>query len=307
MKLNFSNISVLVIGDFMLDKYTIGTSNRMSPEFPVPVILKEEEIDCPGGAGNVVLNLLSLGAHVSCMGFIGNDKEGVVLSEILKSKGANIDFLRPLDGHTTTLKNRIISNNIQQVRIDSERKIKVPSKIFFKLLSNDTLNKFDVIILSDYNKGIIDKPLFDYKKHNVIVDPKKTDFSIYANANIVTPNIYELQATSKVKLKTKKLIVKHCNELILKYNINHIVVKRGAKGMIVVSENNNYFDICAHNVSEPDVTGAGDTVISVLSLMMNFANDIKMAAEVANLAASIVVSKKGTSTISLKEISKGID
>lgn len=307
MKLDFSNIRILVIGDFMLDRYTIGNSTRMSPEFPVPVILQDKIIDCPGGAGNVVLNLLGLGANVSCMGFVGDDSEGAALLEILKKEGADINFLKTMDGHLTTLKNRVISNNLQQLRIDSEKRVELSKKDFSNIISKNLLQKFDTIILSDYNKGVVEHNLFDYQDYNVIIDPKKTDFSIYSNSNIITPNIFELQATSKVRLNTKKLIINHCRELARKYNINHVVLKRGAHGMLVVDQHDYLLEIPGHKVINPDVTGAGDTVISILSLMMCITKNIEISSKAANLAASMVVSKKGTSTLSLNEFNQHIN
>ena len=134
MKLNFSNIKVLVIGDFMLDKYTYGDSYRMSPEFPVPVILQDKVCYYAGGAGNVVQNLLSLKAKVSCMGIIGDDLEGEILSNILQKKGANTKNLKVASNNITTLKHRVISKGKQCLRIDSEKKYK--GIIYAKILKS---------------------------------------------------------------------------------------------------------------------------------------------------------------------------
>lgn len=306
-KIDFSDINVLVIGDFMLDKYSYGKSNRMSPEFPVPVVLQNKITYFAGGAGNVVQNLLRLNANVSCMGIIGNDFEGNILLKILNEKGANIKNLKFYPDNITTLKHRIISGGQQLLRIDSEKENKSINKKIFSNFLEKEIDKFDIIILSDYNKGVIEKPYFNYKNHNVIIDPKKSDFCFYKDANIITPNIYELQETTKIQLKSKKLIIDCCKKIIKNYNINHVVVKRGSKGMIVVSKDGNISEIAGHFVESPDVTGAGDTVIAVLSLAMYQTKDIKLSAKIANLAASMVVEKTATSTISPDEINSKLE
>tara|TARA_B100001248_G_scaffold207794_1_gene161837 strand:+ start:6576 stop:7496 length:921 start_codon:yes stop_codon:yes gene_type:complete len=300
MNVDFSNYKVMVIGDLMIDNYIFGKSSRISPEAPVPVIIPETENTVLGGAGNVVNNLSNLGAQVSCMGVVGNDIWGEKLISLLKAKSVNTNCIEVLNNYPTTVKKRIYSNGVQVARLDTEKIIDwSPSKVFLDM----DFEKFDVIILSDYNKGVLNSPWYKSKfsKNVVIVDPKKDDFNFYQGANIITPNLKELEKVSKTKINNKA-IFHNCNELISKHNIDYIVVKKGDKGMTIVGKNNFLKNIKAHNVKSPDVTGAGDTVISTLSLFFAKTKNIIKSAEIANFAASIVVSKSGTASIKKEDI-----
>ena len=307
MKFNFSNINVLLIGDFMVDHYIMGTSNRISPEAPVPVVIPEKEYSIPGGAGNVAMNLSAMGANVKCLGVVGNDIWGKKLLSILKNKGIDVDDMDVVKGHLTTLKKRIYSNGKQVARIDTEKIIDN------FLLSNFNLSKHlkekDVCILSDYNKGVIQNADLDYNNkifntNILIVDPKKNDFSFYEKANIITPNLNELQKATKIEIQDSQSIIAACNELIKKHHFHYIVAKRGADGMTVVGKDNFIKHIEAHSVKNPDVTGAGDTVIAALSIAYAKTQDIALSAHFANNAAATVVGKPGTAIASLQEIEK---
>ena len=300
MNFDFSNYKVMVIGDFMIDNYTFGKSSRISPEAPVPVITPEFENTVLGGAGNVVNNLSNLGAQVSCMGVVGGDVWGKKLISLLKAKSVSTNYIEVLEDYPTTVKKRIYSNGVQVARLDTEKIINwSPSKEFLDV----NFEEFDVVILSDYNKGVLNSPWYKSKfsKNIVIIDPKKDNFNFYQNANIITPNLKELEKVSKTKINNKS-IFQNCNELITKHNIDYIVVKKGDKGMTIVGKNNFLKSIKAHNVKSPDVTGAGDTVISILSLFFAETKNIIRSAEIANYAASIVVSKSGTASIKIEDI-----
>ena len=165
MNLDFSDIKVLLIGDFMIDHYIIGTSNRMSPEAPVPVVTPEKEYFVPGGAENVAMNLCAMGANVSCLGFVGNDSWGKKLLSIFKNKNIDIQNIDVINNHPTTLKQRIYSDNEQIARLDTEKIIDwEPNK--------DSINGlYDVTILSDYNKGVLNGSWFSVPNlDNIIVD-----------------------------------------------------------------------------------------------------------------------------------------
>lgn len=293
MKFDFSKIKVLVIGDYMLDHYIIGTSNRVSPEAPVPVVLPQKEYSIPGGAGNVAMNLRSIGANVSCSGIIGDDMWGKKLLSLLNDKGINTDGINIIKNHPTTLKKRIYSDGKQVVRLDTE---------VFKEFSNPIHNitDYDVCILSDYNKGVIKNAEFD--ANLIIVDPKKDDFSFYKNANIITPNLNELQQATNVEVSDDKSIVDACEKLIKEFNFNYIVAKKGDKGITIVGKAQYIKHIQAINVKNPDVTGAGDTVIAVLSVIYAQTNDIELSARIANNAAAIVVGKSGTATVDVNDL-----
>jgi rfaE bifunctional protein kinase chain/domain len=307
MKFNFSDINVLLIGDFMIDHYIMGTSNRLSPEAPVPVVIPQKEYSIPGGAGNVAMNLSAMGANVKCLGVVGNDIWGKKLLSILKNEGIDVDDIDVVKGHLTTLKKRIYSNGKQVARIDTEKIIDNFLLSDFNLSTH--LKEKDVCILSDYNKGVIQNADLDYNnqilnKNIFIVDPKKNDFSFYEKANIVTPNLNELQKATNIEIQDSQSIITACTELIKKHDFNYIVAKRGADGMTIVGKDNFIKHIEAHSVKNPDVTGAGDTVIAALSIAYAKTQDIELSAHFANNAAATVVGKPGTATASVQEIEK---
>ena len=295
MKFDFSKIKVLVIGDFMIDHYIIGTSNRVSPEAPVPVVLPQKEYSIPGGAGNVAMNLRSIGANVSCSGVVGDDLWGKKLLSLLNDKGINTDGINIIKNHPTTLKKRIYSDGKQVVRLDTEDIKEFPTFI-------DNITNYDICILSDYNKGIIKNAKFD--SNLIIVDPKKEDFSVYKNANIITPNLNELSKATDVNISDDKSIVDACKKLIEEYNFNYIVAKKGDRGMTIVGRNNHVKHIHAKKVTNPDVTGAGDTVIAVLSVVFAQTQDIELSAKIANNAAGSVVEKSGTACVNIEDLEK---
>ncbi len=299
MSLDFSNIKTLLIGDFMIDHYIMGNSHRMSPEAPVPVIIPEEEYSIPGGAGNVAMNLRSMGAQVTCAGAVGNDNWGRKLISILNDEGISTNYINIIDNHVTTLKKRFYSNGKQIVRIDQE--------ICLDWESNEEIDykEYDIIIVSDYNKGVINS--ININADIVIVDPKKNDFSSYKSAHIITPNLNELQRATNSKIKDDQSIIDACNELIKINGFDYIVAKKGSKGMIVVGKDNFVKKIDAHPVENPDVTGAGDTVISTLSLAYAFTGDIERSAKIANTAAAIAVNKTGTASVTIDEINNYIN
>ena len=297
MNLNFSEIKVLLVGDFMLDHYTLGSSSRMSPEAPVPVITPQSEYITAGGAGNVAKNLSMLNANVDCVGFVGNDKWGKKLIEILQNNRINVDGIEILDNHVTTIKKRIYQNEKQVLRIDKEKIISWQPSI------DHNFEKYDVIIFSDYNKGALNNDWFKNQSlKNIIVDPKKTDFSYYSNCNIITPNINELQNATNFTILDNKSIIEACKFLIEKHGFEFVVAKKGSKGITIVGKDNYFKNIEPHEVKNPDVTGAGDTVISAFALSYIKTNDVEFSARIANYAASIVVSKQGTASININDL-----
>ena len=300
MNLDFSNITILLAGDLMIDHYIIGTSNRISPEAKVPVVIPKEEHSIPGGAANVAMNLCAMGAKVICLGVVGDDIWGGKLLSLLKNNGINIDGIDIIKDHPTTLKQRIYSDGKQVARLDTEKIIDWKINFMLKNIGN-----YDVCILSDYNKGVIKNANID--TNILIVDPKKDDFSLYSNANIITPNMNELQKATSINIKDDQSIVDACTELIRKNNFDYIVAKKGNKGMTIVGQNNFVKHITAHHVDSPDVTGAGDTVIAALSIAYAKTQDIELSARFANNAAATVVSKSGTATVTINEINNYIE
>tara|TARA_B100001250_G_scaffold392935_1_gene395212 strand:+ start:19 stop:903 length:885 start_codon:yes stop_codon:yes gene_type:complete len=293
MNLDFSDIKVLLIGDFMIDHYIMGTSNRVSPEAPVPVVIPYKEYSIPGGAGNVAMNLRSMGANVTCFGVVGDDIWGKKLLSLLKDKDINIDGIDIIKDHPTTLKKRIYSDGKQVARLDREVLIESTHSL-------QDINDYDVCILSDYNKGVIKNAKLD--ADIIIVDPKKDNFSVYKNANIITPNLNELQQVTSIKIRDDQSLVEACKKLIQEFNFNYIVAKKGNKGITIVGKDKFIKHIQAKNVKNPDVTGAGDTVIAVLSVIYAKTKDIELSATIANSAAGIVVGKSGTATFNINDL-----
>ena len=299
MKLDFSDINILLVGDFMLDHYIMGTSDRISPEAQVPVVIPKEEYSIPGGAGNVAMNLSAMGANVTCLGVVGDDIWGEKLLSLLSNKGINIDDITIIKDHATTLKKRIYSNGKQVARLDTEQIIDWKQNFLSKNLRN-----YDACIVSDYNKGVIRNANFD--TNILLVDPKKDDFSVYRNAHIITPNLNELQKATSVNITDDQSIIDSCTDLINKYNFGYIVAKKGDRGMTIVGKNNFIQHITPHHVKNPDVTGAGDTVIAVLSTVYAQTKDIELSTRIANKAAAIVVGKSGTVAINLDDLKSSI-
>ena len=310
MNLDFSSVEVLLVGDLMIDHYIMGTSNRMSPEAPVPVVVPQKEYSIPGGAANVAMNLSAMGANVTCLGVVGDDKWGINLINILNSNKINTSGIEIIKNHPTTIKKRIYSNKKQVVRLDIEEKIKwKPSRSTY----DDIKKNYNIIIISDYDKGVIGKKssiikdlknklIINTKVNKIYVDPKKADFRVYKGANIITPNLNELQRASGIKNLNDETVALACKKLIQEFNFDYVISKKGSKGMTIFGKNNLIKEISPRKVSNPDVTGAGDTVISVLSLTYYLLNDIERAARIANDAASKVVGKIGTATIKKKEV-----
>lgn len=298
MYFNFKNIKVLLIGDFMIDQYVLCNSTRISPEANVPVLTPEEIYSTPGGAGNVAKNLSELGANVTCVGSIGLDEHGLDLKNLLEQKNINTKNLRETN-LPTTLKKRYYLDGKQVLRVDIEEVDNnwLPPKINF------FYDKYDLIILSDYNKGVLNNPWFTkIKAKNIFVDPKKNDFSFYSNATIITPNLNELQRASKKEINSNEDLVKVCQNMITNSNLEYILAKKGDKGMTIIGKDGFVEHIDAKKVDNPDVTGAGDTVISVFSLSYFITNDIQKSARIANSAAAAVVGRKGTSFITIDEL-----
>lgn len=303
MRPDFSGEDILVVGDFMLDIYSYGFSNRTSPEAPVPIVIEDKINIYPGGAGNVVYNINSLGGKATPLGVIGDDQSGSKIINLFSEKNINTDSLIISKKINTTTKKRIFINNIQKMRIDKDSSIRLGSTIVEKLLEefDKRISKASLVILSDYNKGVISHKVSRYiikesKKREIpiIVDPKKKNFHFYSSSTIITPNLNEAKSVSGCN-KTKD-IVKYFMKEIPRLKVDHILLKTGKDGMILISNNGSTI-FKGIEVKNPDVSGAGDTVISVLSLFYSMGYDMFDCVKHANIAAAKVVSKKGTAVI----------
>lgn len=301
MSFDFQSIKVLVVGDLMIDNYIMGSSSRLSPEAPVPVIIPTRNYSIAGGAANVAMNMSSLGAQVSCAGVIGDDLWGEKLLSILNEKGIDTTYIDKIKDFKTTLKQRIYSNNKQIARIDDEEILNQKCTFMDKKFNN-----YDVIILSDYNKGVLTTDWFQKPKSALVfLDPKES-FVNFNHCDIITPNINELKQLSGNNINSEEEIKESCKKILKKYNLKYIIAKKGEKGITIIGNNDYVKHIKARFVENADVTGAGDTVISSISLAFAVTNDIEKSAEFAINASALAVSKPGTATVTIDEINNYI-
>ncbi len=306
----FQKINALVIGDLMLDKYTHGEIKRISPEAPVSVLKAEKEKMKSGGAGNVVLNILSLGANVTILGRIGDDLEGEILSNDLEQQNADVRYLYIQKNYNTPVKNRFIAANQQILRVDFEKidpLDKDLEKRIIKDLKKIILN-IDVVAISDYAKGFLSdallKSIIDISNQNnipVIVDPKGRDFKKYKNATIIKPNL--LEAYTAANLSKSENIDKAADILLDQTNAKYLLITRSQDGMSVF-EKSKRFDFPVISKEVKDVTGAGDTVLSMMSVAVANKIDIKTACRLSNIAASIVIEHLGCLAVDLSDLAK---
>lgn len=302
----FSSSSILVVGDVMLDRYWHGITSRISPEAPVPVVqIKSDDIRV-GGAGNVALNVASIGAKVRLMGLVGDDENASMIEGILSKGNVSFNMQRIANSKTIT-KLRVLAQNQQLLRLDFEDKFpNLDQELMinsFRLAMKDA----NLLILSDYDKGtlinsqnLIEIAMSLDKK--VIVDPKGLNYEKYRNATVITPNLSEFEAivgkcanNREIELRGLEL----CNSL----NLEAVLVTRSEKGMSLIARDADPVHIPAVTREVFDVTGAGDTVIAVLGAALAASTPIAEAVKVANLAAGIAVAKLGTSIVSHKELS----
>lgn len=306
---NFSQASVLVIGDVMLDRYWFGETGRISPEAPVPIVKIDGADNRPGGAGNVALNVAALGTQVTLLGITGKDEAATTLCELLTAAAVQHDFLA-LDDIATIVKLRIISRHQQLIRLDFEATLAKQNKDDLLIRFKEHLATTNLVILSDYNKGTLSDPQAFIKLASaanipVLVDPKSRDFSIYQGATIITPNFKEFEAVVGHCANEQEILDK-ARELLTKFNIGSLLVTRGEAGMTLIQQHTvTHLPAYAREVF--DVTGAGDTVIGVLGAAVAAKTDLRQATGLANLAASLVVSKLGAATISAPELQAALN
>lgn len=313
---NIKTKNILVIGDIMIDKYYLGISKRISPEAPVPVLLKKEEKIVLGGAANVAINVKKAKQKVSLMSVIGEDKNGDILVKILNENNIDASFIIKDKNRSTTVKSRFIGqNNIQMFRFDEETVKPLESennKKIYEILEKN-ISKFDILVISDYNKGVLTtentaKIIEIANKNNVktLVDVKEPKYEKYKNAFLIKPNLMELQDITKMKTDTEKEILEASKELLIKTNCNYVLTTRGKDGMTLVSNDVQKHIKC---LSEEvcDVTGAGDTVISYLAVGLSNNIDLLNTIQIANYAAGVGVSKMGTYAVKIEEIKRYIE
>ncbi len=312
----FLNVKVGVIGDVMLDTYIWGQVDRISPEAPVPIVALHHKEYRIGGAGNVALNIASLGAKVSMLSVIGTDEEGNTLKKLLSEQNIQTDFLLNSAKRITTSKTRVISRNQQMMRLDHETTIDLgyedENRLVLALQTFIAQEKPDVLIFEDYNKGVltglvIQKAIDLCRHHRIIttVDPKRKNFFSYKGVDIFKPNLKEVKEALNLlieEITTEKLQNIHAE---LHQQLGHHI------SFITLSENGVFYQkenesgiVPTHIRNIADVSGAGDTVIAVASLVYAATKNVHLMAEVANIAGGLVCEEVGTAAIDKEKLLK---
>ena len=302
---DFHKARVLVFGDVMLDRYWTGPTSRISPEAPVPVVKIQDVENRAGGAGNVALNIATLGSAVDLLGITGADENAGALSGMLEQSRVSCHFLQH-PSHPTITKLRIMSRNQQLIRLDFEEAFDATDLTPLYSNFDERVASAGVVILSDYGKGALSNPqrlISAAQRHKVpvLVDPKGTDFERYRGATLITPNLSEFEAVVGV-CKDDDTLVAKARTLISDFDLQAVLVTRSEKGMTLVQREQEPFHLPARAREVFDVTGAGDTVISVLAAALAAGKDLQQATVLANTAAGIVVGKLGTATVSTEEL-----
>lgn len=302
---------ILVVGDLMLDTYTIGKARRISPEAPVAVIQVTSEENRPGGAGNVILNLRSLGADVALIARVGNDSSSEILRDALKRENVDINGLFVQQGFSTPLKNRVIADNQQIVRVDYEQVIPLPELLEQKIV--DALPKLlegvDAIAISDYGKGFLTRSLLSSiieqaKSRNipVITDPKGNDFTKYSGTTVIKPNLSEAYAAANMLPDASLDAAAH--RLLQLVNAQTLMITRSEHGITTFQSNGQRQDFPVKSREIKDVTGAGDTVLATLTYAIANGLTIAEAVQLSNISAGIAIEHFGCARISLPELAR---
>ena len=308
---------ILCIGDLILDHYVHGDIDRISPEAPIPILkANDKNYNILGGCGNVARNICSANNKCHLISIVGKDDDGLRLKEIIrriKNLTSNL-IVDPV--RCTTKKTRYVCENQQILRVDKEMENPISTAIELKIIKllKKKINDCNVIVLSDYNKGVLTNNLIkriikiakDYKKI-LIVDPKKKDFSVYAGATFITPNLKELKAaTNTLGISTKSnengLVLKLSKKIINKFDFKAVITTRSSNGISVVTDVGSFFHLPSEAKEVFDVSGAGDTVLAYLSSSISKGESLESSIKISNVAAGLAVAKFGTSVVSIDEI-----
>ncbi len=313
---SFKDLDILVIGDAMIDRYVYGNIERQSPEAPVPIVDVKKTDDRLGGAANVALNISTLGAKSHLMSFYGNDENALVFKKLLKKNGI-CNILIP-SKRKTTLKTRVYNKNTYVVRFDIEDKYAIDSFELDTLLKNiekACINvPLDAIVLQDYNKGLLSKESIPRiiqigLKHKIpiIVDPKFDNFFEYKNVDLFKPNLKEVEKALNISIDVSKedSLKKICKKLLNRISCKNILVTAAEHGAMAANKN-SFYKIPAQKTKVVDVSGAGDTVIAIASLLYASHYSLEDVLYFCNLAGSLAVSYKGVHALSIKELVNAI-
>jgi D-beta-D-heptose 7-phosphate kinase/D-beta-D-heptose 1-phosphate adenosyltransferase len=308
----FSHLKVLVVGDLMLDHFIWGSVSRISPEAPVPVVEVIRESEMPGGAGNVAINLAALGAEAFVVGLLGVDAPGDRLLSRLQQAAIHVGHLVRASERPTILKSRIIAHHQQVVRVDREIKGDLSAALQRQIWEQieQILPKVQAVVLSDYGKGVISPalirqllPLLRRRGVPVTVDPKVENFSTYRGVTCITPNLLEAMEGMGVRqVESEEDIEALGQRLLRRLQCASVLITRGENGMSLFVKGKAPLHIPTRAREVFDVTGAGDTVIGTFTLGLAAGAPMRVAAELANYAAGIVVGKLGTASVTKQEL-----
>ncbi len=313
---DFSKIKVAVIGDVMLDTYWWGKVDRISPEAPVPVVAVTKREQRIGGAGNVALNLVSLGAHVNVLTLLGKDDDGEQLTNLFNQNNIGAKYIVTSTDRITTNKIRIISRNQHMMRLDAEMQTDITQndeeKLLYAFEEYIAAESPDIVILEDYNKGVLTQTVVTKiialcKQHHILtaVDPKRKNFFSYVGVDIFKPNLKEAVEGLNILTDVVSLSLLKDIHLLLQEKLKHKIsfITLSEKGVFYNDENSSSL-IPTHIRSIADVSGAGDTVIAVASLVYAATKNVKLMAEVANIAGGLVCEEVGTVAINKENLLK---
>lgn len=300
---------ILVVGDLMIDHYLWGSCQRISPEAPVQIVDIAKETTLLGGGGNVINNLKALGAQVSVSSVVGDDDNGVELLDMLKNIGVDTKNIIVQKGRKTSKKSRVIASSQQVLRYDKESKDEITDLSVENILNplSKSINDFDIVILSDYGKGVLTDvlcqgiiKLCNEKYIKVLVDPKGSDYRKYRGAYLLTPNKKEAMLATGVNIKDKETLQEALFKLKTQCELKVSLITLSEDGIATYENELKIFPTVAKEVF--DVTGAGDTVIASIAFALSVGKNIEETAAFSNLAAGVVVGKIGSATVTLDEI-----
>lgn len=309
---NMAGKKVMIIGDLMLDHYLVGAVERISPEAPVPVVRVESEKFLMGGAGNVAMNIAALGGAPLLIGVVGDDREGGELEALCKKAQLSVKLLKDKT-RPSTKKTRIMAQNQQICRVDSEVCGPLPPNLFDELFTylRTELQQYSVVILSDYGKGFISEVFMERfnallaqqeKRPLVLVDPKIVNYDLYKGVDLLTPNTKEAGEGAGMLVTDKASVLKAGRQLFERLDCRNLLITLGGDGMALFEGPDTVRHIPTFAKKVFDVTGAGDTVIAALGLALASGADLLNACTVANHAAGIVVGQVGAATATSEDL-----
>ena len=311
-----SRKKIAVLGDIMIDHYIIGNVSRISAEAPVPILESLTDEYRLGGAANVALNISTLDAKTYLIGVIGDDSNSDILMSLLKKRNIDSSLIVKDKERPTTIKSRITSKKQQIVRVDREVTTEINSAIEEQIINNfkKIVKDIDALIIEDYNKGLLTEKVITQvikiaRENDIIisVDPKVDNFFTYKGVTVFKPNLLELSKNMNKKINNDKDLQAIAWDLFTQIKAKYLIVTLGEKGMLIFEQDRNIFSLPTYAREVFDVSGAGDTVISTLTLAMTLSESILESAIIANHAAGVVCGKQGTSPTSWEEIRESIE